>query len=478
MRTRFWFKNHYKLEFIYDDLILVKGEIDPLFPSNYCILVKDEIDPLLPSILSYFVSKYHQNVHKYIEEILQTELNAGTILRLIRWVRHYYTFMEKKIMFRSNFQEWKTNLMERDIREFTQRQNRPEFDSKNLAGLPGAPILISMVSQQIDLATESINYQLLNNVINECYEVMLEVQQAWINLLKSELQRHLDNQEESADGLIIYVVALANDQLGFTDFIDMLSRQFASSLPEEYVKNITNVLNNIMNGSLNVATNAINVILDIIYNDLKKPFRELHTARWYKGNTMAVIVETLKDYTEECHSHLKHDIFDKLMIAMLNRFVIAFIESMRNKAVKFRMPHCIDKMRQDIRLISEFFVQYIGDKELNSQLDVIDKLLNFLGTSQELVYLDYYSLRKAYGDIPRKYLKIILSKRDDLSFIAVKKINKTLKVKAAEAGEYDGEPTVFSKIIIKDLEGASGDELKGDMQEAFHRIRSLRLNKY
>ena len=117
-----------KLEFIYDDLILVKDEIDPFFPSDY-------------NILSFFVSEYHKNVNKYIEEILKSEPNAGTILRLIRWVRHYYTFMEKKMivsedlmkpklldgreqaliddylsLFRSKIQEWKTNLMERPQR--------------------------------------------------------------------------------------------------------------------------------------------------------------------------------------------------------------------------------------------------------------------------------------------------------------------------------------------------------------------------
>ena len=149
---------------------------------------------------------------------------------------------------------------------------------------------------------------------------------------------------------------------------------------------------------------------------------------------------------------------------------------MRNNVVKFRMPHCIDKMRRDICSISEFFTQF-GTKELNSQLDVIDKLHTFLGTSKESVYSNYYSLRKAYGDVPRKYLKIILSKRDDLSRSDMNRINKILKNKAAEAGEYYGKPTVFSKIIIKDLERTSGDELRGDIQEVFNRLKSLRRNR-
>ena len=56
-------------------------------------------------------------------------------------------------------------------------------------------------------------------------------------------------------------------------------------------------------------------------------------------------------------------------------------------------------------------------------------------------------------------MKIILSKRDDLLF-SIKKINKVLKAKDTEAEEYAGELTVFSKIIVKDLEGTTGDELK------------------
>ena len=42
-------------------------------------------------------------------------------------------------------------------------------------------------------------------------------------------------------------------------------------------------------------------------------------------------------------------------------------------------------------------------------------------------------------------------KRDDLDLFSMKKINKVLKAKDAEAGEYIGEPTVFSKIIVKDF---------------------------
>ena len=74
-----------------------------------------------------------------------------------------------------------------------------------------------------------------------------------------------------------------------------LSRQFASSLPEEHIMNITGVLNNVMDGFLNVATNAINT----------------------KRDTMAVIILTLKDYTDECQIHLKPYLFNKLMVAML-----------------------------------------------------------------------------------------------------------------------------------------------------------------
>ena len=56
-------------------------------------------------------------------------------------------------------------------------------------------------------------------------------------------------------------------------------------------------------------------------------------------------------------------------------------------------------------------------------------------------------------------MKIILSKRDDLLF-SIKKINKVLKAKDAEAEKYAGELTVFSKIIVKDLEETTSDELK------------------
>ncbi|GBC10480.1 hypothetical protein RclHR1_09660004 [Rhizophagus clarus] len=472
------------LDFIFNDLLVVKDDIDPVFPSNY-------------NVLTFFVLAYHRNVYRCIESILQNDPDTETILRLIGWVRHYYTFMESNLDFyedlmepnllngkeqsliddylnlvRNKFREWKTNLIESDIKEFTQRLKSPNFDNENFAKLPGAPILISMVRQQIDVAMKSESHRLLTDVVNECCIMMSEIQQTWINLLNSELQKYLNNQEGCADEIVIYIIALANDQLDFADFTDALLKQFISSFPEEHLKDINNLFNNLTNGFFNVATISNNTILDIIFNDLKGPFRELHTAKWYKVDTMAVIVFTLKDYTDECNSHLKSYNFYKLMINMLNRFVKSYLESMRNKAVTYRMPNCIDKMRKDILLVSEFFGQYISVQELDSRLDVINRVHNFLGTSKETVDSDYFLIQSSYGDVPRKYLKIILSKRNDIDPLTLQKMNKILKDKAAEAGEYNGEKTVFSKIVVKDLEKS---ELMKDVQEAFHNIQNIKL---
>ncbi|KAF0363399.1 exocyst complex component Sec6 [Gigaspora margarita] len=466
-----------KLDFIYNDLNLVKDEIEPLFPSHY-------------NIRLFFVQEYHDQVYIWLNDVMQTDLtlDAGTIFDLIRWVRQYYLkivsdmnisqdLLEPELLdgrehelidyllsiMRNKFQEWKNNLIGSDIKEFVERPY--ELDANKVTGLSGTPVLLSMINQQIDLAIMSTHEKILADVVKECCTVMIDIQQTWMIVLESEVRLYIEEKGEPR--LLEYIVALANDEYLCADHVDEKLKTKLEPLfkSKEYWDSVNVELCHVRDGFLDVVTNAISTASCIVFNDLKKPFREMHTSQWYKADPISVITVTIEDYLNHIKSCLNSHLFAMMIDTMIQKFVIAYIESMRNKNAKYRTPQCLDHMRKDIRVAENFFMQYIKHDEINRQFDPIHKLHNFLNTSREVVHIDYYALKTSYGDVSRKFLKNILSKRYDL--ITSRNINKITKSKELEYGKYTGEPTIFSMIKVND-EDASGEQLdrfKGEVQQ-------------
>ncbi|CAG8563197.1 3818_t:CDS:2 [Acaulospora morrowiae] len=475
-----------QLEFVYRDLKLVKEHIALQFPAHY-------------NITCFFVLAYHENVRFWLDVVLQGELDAGSKLRLIRWVRQYYSIVVNEMqvsrdllepqlldgqeqalvddylsLMRGKFQEWKSNLLESDIREFKQRIEEPNKDPNKMFGLTGSPILINMINQQIDVAIESTHEKILADVITEGCQVMRDVQEAWNRTLKSELASFLENKEELPGGLLEYIIALANDQLHFADFADELTKSLTPALLGEHFVRIKKDLLSVMDGYLHFSIDVIDSILSIIFDDLKEPFRKLHSSTTRnKVDHMEVIVVTLKDYTDECQMHLKPYLFNKLMSLMAQRFVIAYIQSMGNRGSRYCMPGCLERMHQDVLVAQKYFGMYLRPNELERQFDPITKIHNFISTTQEMVHLDYHALKKSYGDVPRRFLKVILSKRDDLGLLQLKNISKIIKAKELAAGQYVGEPTIFSKIEVN-YESFTSEQIKNEMDTLKDDVKQMK----
>ncbi|CAG8551125.1 12287_t:CDS:1 [Ambispora leptoticha] len=445
-------------DFIYKDLLLVIKEIVPRFPKKY-------------NIFSIYVLEYHRHVYNILDKITKSDPDAGTILRIIRWVREYYKTMKKDIriteelleppllngeeqgliddylkLIRRKLEEWMNNLMDGETKDFTERSKPPEMDGDKLYGLSGAVIMFQMVNQQIDVAAESGQAKILADVVKECSEVMIATQQQWMQLLKAEFKRQIDKKEEAPGGFVEYVIALANDQIRCANFTDDVVTRLEPLLSEKYRNQINDNLNEAANGFLAVARACTQTLLDQVFHDLKQPFGQLYTSYWYQEDPMALIIETIKDYTRDFQNNLQNYLLDKLMTDTLSRFMIAWIEALRNKGAKFKMPECLDRITNDVRTAFGFFRDHISQQDLENTFDVYERIHSLLASSRKTIFLEYYNMKKAYGDVPVSLIEDILSKRDDLEKSQFKEIIENIKTKQKEAPEYTGEPTIFSKI--------------------------------
>ncbi|CAG8854867.1 10527_t:CDS:1, partial [Gigaspora margarita] len=92
---------------------------------------------------------------------------------------------------------------------------------------------------------------------------------------------------------------------------------------------------------------------------------------WYQEDPMLLIIETIKDYTNDFQTHMNEYLLDRLMSNTLERFIIAYIEAMRNKGAKFKKPDVMIRIRKDVETAFTFFQQHIPSQELKSTFDIL-----------------------------------------------------------------------------------------------------------
>ncbi|KAL1918226.1 uncharacterized protein VTP21DRAFT_3492 [Calcarisporiella thermophila] len=447
--------------FIFEDLALVFDELVPRFPKKY-------------KIFPFFVLEYHRHAHDMLGRILQQDPEGGVVLRILQWVREYYDTMNVQLgvteelleprlldgkdgdllddyvkLVRQKLDEWITNLMNTETSEFTERKNSPEVDTDGRYTMQGSVIMFQMVNQQIDIVSESNQGPLLFKIVNECQEAMTQSQKLWKELLQSEYRKLIELPKDAqVPGFVDYAIALANDQVRSADFSEAILKRLHPMLDRSYLEQIEDKLNASMDGFLEVAQLAIGLLIDVVFNDIKPVSGQLFAKRWYEEELMLLVVETLKDYFNDFRRHMNEYLFGKLTDRILERFLITYLEAMRGKQAKLRMPTCLDRIKSDVRAAFNFFAQYLPARELEPHFDAIEKVYTLVGSSRKMIYLDYYALRKSYPDVPVSYVEELLSKRDDLDRTAVKEIIEGIKAKAREKQEKDSDSkiTIFSKL--------------------------------
>ncbi|KAI9477963.1 MAG: exocyst complex component Sec6-domain-containing protein [Benjaminiella poitrasii] len=445
-------------DFVFDELELVFDQIVPRFPKKY-------------KIFPYFVLEYHRHTYDLLNDIVQQDLDAGTILRLLRFVRDYYATMSTRLgvteellepqlldgqeqslvdeylkLVRRKLVEWTSNLMQSEANKFVTREEPPEISPDGQYGLSGAVDLFQIINQQIDVAAEANQGKLLYLVVSECHKVMKDSQAFWKKLLTTELHKQLEQPQNVPGGLVEYVIAVANEQLKCSDFANDILARVPPIVDANYKSQVEDKLSTAIDGYLQIAASAREALLEITFADIKFVFTELFTTEWYEHPLMTAVIETLKDYCTDFSSLNKY-IFDKLIHDMLERFLMLYLEAMRHKQAKFQTKTCLKLIEDDIKLSFNFFSKYTSVEEMEERFDVIEKVHTLLKSNRRMIFVDYYTLRQAYPDVPIAFVETILSKRDDLDRSALKDIMEGIKAKAREyEPDANTPPTIFSRI--------------------------------
>lgn len=196
---------------------------------------------------------------------------------------------------------------------------------------------------------------------------------------------------------------------------------------------------------MKIQRKCVQVLIDIVMSDLKPALEVMHCSQWYEQDVMRLIVGTFEDYGDDFQKHMGEYVFNKLITELVDRFVVAYIETFKNKNAKFKMPSAPERMRTDVEMVVNFFSRTKSAKRAKASFEVIEKIVGLIESSPRMLYIDFYSLWKQFPDMSLDFVEKVLSKRDDLDKSAVREIIDLCKQKAIDLNK-DAPPTVFSKI--------------------------------
>lgn len=299
------------LDWIFEDFEDINLKLNPLFPSDY-------------NIYQFYITNYHNYLNDCLKKILSNEPESAILLKLHSFIKTYTKQIENlnipldwinnpplldgneqnliedyvKLLI-NKLEEWSNNLISDEKSDFSSRSQPPEIDSDGLWGMQGAIILFQMINSQADLAADSGQGSVLARVITECSRVIKNIQNQWLQIINFESSNLIKKPEIVANGLGEYLIALANDQIKSADFTESLLQRTEVMVSDKYKKVISNQLNDVMDGFLDVARKCIEIIVQIIFSDLKPAIKGLFTSSWFEESLVIQMLETMRDYLDD-----------------------------------------------------------------------------------------------------------------------------------------------------------------------------------
>ncbi|RKP00177.1 hypothetical protein CXG81DRAFT_13545 [Caulochytrium protostelioides] len=456
-----------------ENLVTIHDDLIPRFPKRY-------------NIFHYFVLEYHRQIHGILNRLVNDTLETGSILKLLKWVTAYYDNMQNRIgvgeellepplldgkeadlirqyldLLQIKLREWFTNILTSETQLYLTRAEPPETDGSQIYYVGGSVMVFQMINQQVDVVL-SASARMVPDIISECSGIFTTFATHWLGNLHAELQRFLDPRDDRKDrhaaeplapGLPEYVMAVGNDFLRSAEFTEVLSARTTALLQEPHRSQTASLLQEVREGFMKVTRRATTSLVDIVLADLQPAMVQLHTPSWYDHPLMAMIVSTLDDYCGDFQAHLSEYLFSKLMTELLERMVIKYLESFRNKGAKYR-ANAGDKIRHDIAAMTQFFAQSKAEKRVVAAVEPLTKIVSIIESSMRMVFLDFWALYQAYRDMPIAYIEDLLSRREDLTKSNVREIMENIHQKTEEdrenyrPGPQGIAPTVFSKITM------------------------------
>ncbi|KAJ2356497.1 SNARE-binding exocyst subunit S6, partial [Coemansia erecta] len=355
--------------------------------------------------------------------------------------QEYLDIASKKI------REWISNLMRTENESFVSRQDAPSMGEDGLYVTGGSIYLFEIVNQNIELVIEAQRAKLLCDLVAECNKVFQDISKQWRELLAAEKTKQIDAPETAAEGLVDYTMALANEQIRSVVQAETIRDETGERLTRAHQERFKTELSQTMDIFMNVAEAATQTLADIVFSDLRPITAVLFTAEWYQDDLLQPVIETLKDYCQDFHDHLDKYLYRRLMQDLLSRFALSYVDAVAGK-IKLHKGQATEKLNLEMHRASKFFKEHMDGAAVSETLNIVRILISLIDSTPAMIFLEFFSVKKQYPDLPLALIEDILSKRDDLEKQQLKSILESLrqKSKGDSGSSLAKQRTLFSKL--------------------------------
>ncbi|KAH7099463.1 exocyst complex component Sec6-domain-containing protein [Auriculariales sp. MPI-PUGE-AT-0066] len=332
--------------------------------------------------------------------------------------------------------EWCTTVIQKERDIFISRTSAPEVNADGRYGMNATVDLAEIVNQHGDLAAACGDTDVFCQVAAQSIDVLIRIQTQWIAVLDRELERHIsdDEAQQPPPGLVEFVIALANDQAAAADFADGPGPG-AADMKARFAQ--------LRAGYSTVAYHCTRLIVALVALDVKPAAKALFTTN---SETMPQILETTRDYLDDCRAHLHPTLFASLVRETLDELTMLYLHRLI-RAKKLKPPGCVELVRTHCEALRGLFAQYIPKDEVTYRLEVTDHVLGLLGVSKSLLFLEFWRFAKAHG-ANLGFVEALLKTRDDLDWMDVSKLMQGFKKKVEEEGLANDEHSIVKRVKL------------------------------
>ena len=440
----------------FEDLAVVKHEFPQLFPPKW-------------KIFNTMLDIYHRQMHDFLKEYIdKPDLDGQSLLSIILWNGLYSKEMKRlgikaadmvphvidgreadllreySQLIAGKMEEWLNNIIEEDTREFVNRDHQPN-EEEGKWHMASVPTMFTMINQQLGVALDCNKGNVVLSVVNECVRLLKNRQAKWEQVIKSEITKHMraitkEEQEDLPDGILEYMIAVANDQIRCAGYTQQISDSNAPLLSKKYEDQVRNSLDDATNGFVDLATFCMSQIIEIIFNDLKPIRKTLFTSSWYGGNEMETIITTIRSYVVDIEPGLDEDLFAAFMHQLSEQTCVTYLSCAYNKGAKFRTAEAANQIRADVAIGYGFYTEYMDRGGVKAVWTVLEHFLGLICTEKEQLAEKHEEFKLAYWDLPMNWVEAVLKCREDKS----RDMIDSVKAKAGYTPRGQ-EPTIMSR---------------------------------
>jgi len=445
------------LQWYFEDLQTVKHEFPPLFPPKW-------------KIWETMLGIFHNEMHDFLKSHIDGEdLDGASLLSIILWngqynkglkalgikasdmIPHVIDNRESELLreysqlITNKMEEWINNIIEDDTKAFVLREEQP-IEEDGRWHMASVPTMFTMINQQLNVALDSNKGNVVTSVVDECVRLLKHRQAKWDIVIKDEINKHMravtqQEQDDLPEGILEYMVAVANDQIRCAAYTQEISDRVAPLLSKKYEDVIRNSLDDATNGFVDLATTCLSQIIEIMFNDLKPIIKQLFTSVWYGGNEMETAITTIHSYVVDVQPSLDEDLFAAFMHQLSEKTCVTYLSGVHNRGAKFRHAEAANQIRADVALSFQFLTEYVDRGEVKGVWTVLEHFLVLICSEKQTLPEKYEIFKDAYWDLPLNWVEAVLKCREDKSRDMV----DSVKARAGYPARGQ-EPTIMSRL--------------------------------